>query len=120
VMKKTPAVATHKDGPNHAVRLMRQHAISSLFVVDAERRYVGLVTIDAALESSRQGVKSLDAIVVRDLPTVSRDTLLREMIPLASNQKAPIPVLDPRGRLAGIVTRAALLDGLAAETEVAP
>jgi CBS domain-containing protein len=41
------------------------------------------------------------------------------MIPLASNQKAPIPVLNPNGRLAGIVTRAALLDGLSSETEVA-
>lgn len=119
VMKKTLAVAMHKDGPSHAVRLMRQHDISSLFVVDAERRYVGLVTIDAALEAGKQGVKTLDAVVMRDLPTVARETLLREMIPLASNQKAPIPVLNPNGRLAGIVTRAALLDGLSSETEVA-
>ena len=119
VMKKTLAVAMHKDGPSHAVRLMRQHGISSLFVVDAERRYVGLVTIDAALEAGRRGAKTLDSIILRDLPTVARETLLREMIPLASNQKAPIPVLDPNGRLAGIVTRAALLDGLSSETEVA-
>ncbi len=117
VMKKTPAVATHKDGPNQAVRLMRQHDLSSIFVVDHARHYVGLVTIDAALDEIKRGGKTLDGILLRDLPTVSKTTLLHDMIPLASEQRLPIPVVKDNGGLAGIVTRAGLLSGLSSETE---
>ena len=119
VMRKTPAVATHKDGPHQAVRLMRQHDFSSIFVVDKDRHYVGLVTIDAALDEIKRGAKTLDDILIRDIPTVSKTTLLRDMIPLACERRLPIPVLKDNGGLAGIVTRAALLSGLSSESEVA-
>jgi len=120
VMRRTLTVATHKDGPNHAVRLMRQTGISSIFVVDQRRRFLGLVTVDDALAAARQKAKSLEGILQQDLPSVAPDTLLGDMIPLASNQKAPIAVVDDAGRLLGIVTRAALLDGLSSETEDEP
>lgn len=119
VMKKSQAVATHKDGPSQAVRIMRQHDISSLFVVDRNRSFVGLVTIDEALEAIKKGSKTLDTIIHRDVLTVEKTTLLRDMLPLSSGQKVPIPVLREDGRMAGIVTRAALLLGLSAETEAA-
>jgi glycine betaine/proline transport system ATP-binding protein len=119
VMTKSQAVARQKDGPSHAVRIMRQHDISSLFVVDNNRCFVGLVTIDETLEAIKKGAKTLDEIVHRDVLTVETNTLLRDMLPLSSGQKVPIPVLREDGRMVGIVTRAALLLGLSAETEAA-
>ena len=92
---------------------------SSIFVVDKDRHYVGLVTIDAALDEIKRGAKTLDDILIRDIPTVSKTTLLRDMIQFASERRLPIPVLKDNGGLAGIVTRAALLSGLSSETEVA-
>ena len=115
IMRKTSAVATHKDGPHQAVRTMQQNEHSSLFVVDQNRKFLGLVTIDDAVAESKKGGRSLEPILQRDMPTVKASALLRDMIPLASETKVPLPVLREDGVLAGIVTRAALLSALSNE-----
>ncbi len=116
VMHRTPALATHKDGPHQAVRTMQHEDLSSLFVVNQNREYVGLVRIDDAIAESKKGGRSLDPILQRDVPTVALSTSLRDMIPLAGSTALPIPVLKEDGVLAGIVTRAALLSALSKES----
>jgi len=115
VMKRTSMVASHKDGPHLAVRLMQQNNLSSLFVVDQDRRFQGMVTIDNALSEVKKGGRVLGPIVQRDFPTVEENTLLRDMIPLASETRIPIPVLRENGTLAGIVSRAVLLSALSSK-----
>lgn len=115
VMHRTPALASHKDGPHQAVRTMQQKDLSSLFVVDQDRKFLGLVRIDDAVAESKKGGKSLDSILQRDLSTVGLTAPLRDMIPLAGQTSVPIPVLKEDGALAGIVTRAALLSALSNE-----
>ncbi len=115
VMRKTPVMATHKDGPHQAVRSMQQNDHSSVFVVDQDRRLVGLVRIDDAVKEANKKGRSLDPILKRNIETVSLSTSLREMIPLASETSLPIPVVKEDGTLAGIVTRAALLSALSSD-----
>jgi len=117
VMRRTPVVVTHKDGPHQAVRSMRQHDLSSVFVVNQDRQFMGLVDIDHALAEADKGGRDLAPILQRDFPTVDESTSLRDMIPLASETRVPIPVLRANGTLAGIVTRAALLSALSSKTE---
>lgn len=112
VMRKVSALATHKDGPHQAVRTMEQENHSSLYVVDHDRKFLGIVTIDDALKESKKGGRSLDPILIRDVHTVNRDDSLRNMIPGASETHIPLPVLDDQQRLVGTVTRAALLTAL--------
>lgn len=112
VARKTDAVATHKDGPHQAVRIMQQKDHSTLFVVDQNRHFIGVVTIDDALREARQGGRVLEPILRRDLSTVEESTFLRDMIPLASTSILPIPVLRVDGTFVGIVTRTALLAAL--------
>lgn len=106
VMKRTCMVASHKDGPQLAVRLMQQHNLSSLFVVGQDRRFLGMVNIDTALAEAKKGGRTLGQIVQGDVPTVMEATLLHDMISLASETRIPIPVLRENGTLAGIVSRA--------------
>ncbi len=119
VMKKTPTVSTHKDGPHQAVRNMEHENHSSIFVVDQDRKFLGLVTIDDAVKESKKGGRSLDSIIRGEIPTVEMNTVLRDVVPLASGSNLPIPVLKEDGTLAGIVTRAALLSALSAEGDAA-
>ena len=116
VMRRTPVVVTHKDGPHQAVLSMRQHDLSSAFVVNQDRRFMGLVDIDHALAAPTRRARP-DPILQKDVPTVDETTSLRDMIPLASETRVPIPVLRANGTLAGIVTRAALLSALSSKTE---
>ena len=115
IMHRTPVVANHKDGPHQAVRVMEKNDHSSLFVVDQARQFLGLVRIDDAIAQSKKGDRSLESILVRDVATVPVTTALRDMLPLASESKLPVPVLHEDGRFAGIVTRAALLSALSAQ-----
>lgn len=117
IMKRTAVAVTHKDGPHQAVRNMQQNNLSSLFVLDHDRRFLGMVTIDDALAEAQKGGRDLTPILQRDFPTVALDTSLRDMIPVASETRVPIPVLRPDGKLAGIVSRAALLSALSSKTE---
>lgn len=115
VMKRTCVVASHKDGPHLAVRLMQQNNLSSLFVVGQDRRFLGMVNIDNALAEAKKGGRELGPIVQRDVPTVEEVTYLRDMIPVASETRIPIPVLRENGTLAGIVSRAVLLSALSSK-----
>ena len=112
IMRRTPVLVAHKDGPRRAVRSMQQYNMSSIFVVGPDRRFLGLVTIDDALAESQKGGRNLKPIVQKSFPTVEENTLLRDMFPLASQTRVPIPVLRPNGAMAGIVSRAALLAAL--------
>lgn len=114
VMKRTTTVAS-QDGPHLAVRLMKQNNVSSLFVVGQDRRFLGMVSIDDALSEAKKGGRVLGPIVQRNFPTVAETTLLRDMIPLASETRIPIPVLRENGGLAGIVSRAVLLSALSSK-----
>ncbi len=117
IMHKTPVVANHKDGPQQAIRTMQKNDHSSLFVVDHDRRFLGFVRIDDALAEAKKGGRSLEPILIRDIPTVPTTAALREIIALAGESNLPVPVLRDEGRFAGIVTRAALLTALSSETE---
>ncbi len=114
VMQKTEALATHKDGPHQAVRTMKHHNHSSLFVVDQDRTFIGLVRIEDAVQEANKGGRSLDPILQRDIPSVTPSTSLRDMIPASSTTSVPIPVLDDNNGFVGIVPRAALLSALSA------
>lgn len=115
IMHKTPVVVTHKDGPHQAVRTMQKHDHSSLFVVDQDRKLLGLVQIDDAVKEAKQEGRSLDPILNRDISSVPVTASLREIIPVASGSSVPVPVLHEDGRFAGIVTRSALLSAMDTE-----
>ena len=98
-----------------AVELMRQHRVTSLFVVDEERKLVGIVTAEAVRRAREDA--DLGEIVAPDVATISPETdLLSAMHVMANSQYSALPVLDGSGRLAGVLTASSLVgvfaDGL--------
>lgn len=111
VMFRPNAVVSIKDGPKVAMKEMESHGISSVFVVDSERRLQGLVTIDDTLKAISEH-KSLGEILIHDYCTTDPEALLQDLIPIATQSKYPIVVLDETGRLLGIVMRVSVLSAL--------
>lgn len=110
VMKKPDAVTNWKDGALVAIRTMEEEAISSIFVVGKGRQLKGLLTIDAALEAAKS--KTWDEeILNQDYFTTTKDTPLRDLIPVAAETKYPIAVVEA-GKLVGIIVRVSILSGL--------
>lgn len=117
VMKKPEAVLSLKDGPRQALRLMREHGLSSLFVVDRRRKLVGLVTADDAFKAVERGQEELDGLLIKDVPTASPDTPVAELIAALAGTKYAVAVTDSERHLVGVVVRGAVLDGLARKKE---
>ena len=111
VMYKPTTTVTLSAGAKVAVREMEVNGISSIFVVDHERKLHGLVTIDDAVQAVKTKTPLRD-ILRTEYETTSPDTYLQELIETASKAKYPIAVVDENHRLKGILVRASVLAGL--------
>lgn len=112
VMKKTDVVVSTKDGPRTALRRMKENGISSIFVLSRDRRLVGLVMAEDALQAIEEHKETLDEIIIRDIPRVAPETPLTDLIPMVAGARYPIAVVDEQNYLKGIIVRGAVLAGM--------
>lgn len=116
VMKRPENVMIDR-GPQVALKIMKDNGISTVYVVDKERKLLGYVTADQASEAFREK-KGLEEVITRDIPTVQPDTLLTDMFEAMSSDSAPLSVVDDKERLVGIVVRGSVIAALAGDDEV--
>ena len=115
VMHKASAVTHPKDGPKTALHKMKEVGISQIMVVNKNRQLLGMVTAEDASRLSKENEKSLESVLVTDVPKVGPDTNINELFAMES---FPVAVVDDSDRLLGLVVRGALL-GAMAERRVA-
>ena len=123
-----------------AVRIMLQHHISGLPVIDAERNLLGIVTEGDLLRRVEIGTQRRRArwlefligpgrlaseyahacgrrvheVMTKDVLTVAQNTPLADIVKLMERHRVKrVPVVDIDGNVIGIVTRANLLRALA-------
>lgn len=99
------------DGVDHALRLMRKNAISSVYVVDGQMKLQGILTLADAMRAKREKL-DLSEMVVKDVPSAALDASVEEIMPKSAESSYPLAVLDEGGRLQGIVTKASVLSSL--------
>lgn len=100
------------DGPKVALQRMRAEEVSVLLAVDKSRKYQGYITADDALQLLHQGVKTLDTILKNDMPIVTSDTVLQDILSVISDSPTPVAVVDD-GKLRGVLIRGVILEALA-------
>ena len=113
VMVRPKALISIKDGPSVALHRMEEEGLSTLFVIDREKRLRGLVTADDCLQAVEEDKEDIAPLLVTDFQVAKPDTDFHELIAMAATARYPIPVVDDNQRLQGIVVRAAVLSGLA-------
>ncbi|KMY68900.1 glycine/betaine ABC transporter ATP-binding protein [Desulfocarbo indianensis] len=114
VMTSARAVAYPKDGPHVALRKMREEGMSSIFVMERDGKFLGLLSAEAAKGAADRGDKLIkDVVNHHDLPTVHPDDPLNTLFPLLAEHSFPLPVLNDEQKLQGIVVRGAVLAALA-------
>lgn len=113
IMSKPLAVIDSKDGPKMALRQMEKKQISSIFVTDKKHRLKGVVDAEDAQALAKKGDKDLKSIIKTEgVYEVSPDTLITDMLPMASKTKYPIAVVNEDRRLLGLVVRVAVIAGI--------
>lgn len=109
IMRKAPTINIKKDGPGVAVRKMKQEGISSLYVLNSDRKYLGIVTIDDASELQKKNVKTVEDIIRDDAGRTSPESPVKQLLSKVMTSSYPVAVLDDEGRLSGIVDRASII-----------
>ena len=100
-----------QEGANTALTLMRSNNVSSAYVVDNKMNFVGVLPLDSAFRV-RAGELPFKEALVMDVPTTTEETQISELIPVASESRFPIAVLNEEGKFAGIISKAAILTSL--------
>ncbi len=113
VMIRPRAVVSPRSGPRVALRRMEREGIPDMFIVDRNNHLQGLVTMGDAIEAARRGETLLENLAYRDVPRVTLDTVMDELLPLAAASEWPIAVVDEEDRLLGIIPRIVMLSTLA-------
>lgn len=116
VMKR-PVSMTPDRGPRVALQFMKKHGVSNVYLVDESRKLLGAVVAEDASEAVKSG-KKIEDIAIRDIPVVSRDTVLHDLFDMVSQARVPVAVVDENNRLLGIVIRGAVLAALSGNSDV--
>lgn len=117
VMKRPETVNIDRHGPRVALERMRAEGISSILVVDSNRKLQGYVTADDALEARAKNINDLNHILRKDIEKVEKDTPLNDIFNMIYDSKVPIAVVEDE-KLVGILVRGSIIAGLASEGEV--
>ncbi|ALC86915.1 MULTISPECIES: glycine betaine/L-proline ABC transporter ATP-binding protein [Bacillaceae] len=115
IMKKADTVKVDR-GPRVALRLMKHLGISSIYVVDNANRLLGAVTAQDTVEAI-ESEKSLNDVIISDLPMISPDTVLTELFDVVSTASIPVAVINEEQKLQGIIIRGALIGALSGDNE---
>ncbi|NPE27465.1 glycine betaine/L-proline ABC transporter ATP-binding protein [Methanococcoides sp. SA1] len=113
VMKRADPVVSMNSSPKVALQLMREHGISSIFVVNREKHLKGIISVDDAVSGSKAG-KTIKDVMTSDVTVTHLDTPLNELIPIIENT-SPIAVTKDDGKLLGVIVRGSVLGALAIE-----
>lgn len=109
MFEKPTVVRFKKDGPEGALRKMRATGIDILPVVDVHDYFFGFVHINEVIQSAKRKEATVEAIIHAHVPTVSKEVTVEEMLPLISEVRSPIAVVNESNRLLGIVTQTSLI-----------
>lgn len=104
-------------GPRVALRIMKDNGVSTVYVVDKQKKLLGYVTADDAAKAARENL-TLQEVVTDNIPTVKADTLIDDLFEPMKDAKAPLSVVDDDNRLIGIVVRGAVIGALAGDDDV--
>ncbi|HLS45115.1 MAG TPA: glycine betaine/L-proline ABC transporter ATP-binding protein [Ornithinicoccus sp.] len=111
VMEPPVAVLGAEQGPRTAHRLMREHQLSHLMVVDRSHSLLGVVREDDVARAVDQGQDGLDGLV-QPVVTVSPDVALADLFAASAVSPDALAVMDG-ARLVGVIPRVTMLTALA-------
>ncbi|HEN0258782.1 TPA: glycine betaine/L-proline ABC transporter ATP-binding protein [Streptococcus agalactiae] len=112
IMIKPLTTVLEIDGPQVALTRMHREEVSMLMATNRRRQLRGSLTADAAIEARKKGLP-LSEVIDKDVVTVSKDTVITDIMPLIYDSSAPIAVTDDNDRLLGVIIRGRVIEALA-------
>lgn len=114
VMLDPDSVVTVNQGPRTALVLMRDSGKSTIFVVGKERKLKGMVDSGDALRAVNNS-HGLTDVMMTDLPHITPDTPVKEIIPYLLESNHPLPVVNEKERIVGVIVPGSVVGAYAEE-----
>lgn len=112
IMIKPLTTVLEIDGPQVALTRMHREEVSMLMATNRRRQLLGSLTADTAIEARKKDLP-LSEVIDKDVVTVSKDTVITDIMPLIYDSSAPIAVTDDNDRLLGVIIRGRVIEALA-------
>ncbi|GLB46522.1 glycine/betaine ABC transporter ATP-binding protein [Philodulcilactobacillus myokoensis] len=112
VMVKPAIINIEKDGPRIALRRMRDNEISSVYVIDSEHRFKGLVRANDADRLIQNNDNDISKIIEKNVPIVKPNMAIKEIIAKIPKFPVPVAVVDKDQKLIGIIINSSVLEAL--------
>lgn len=102
-------------GIAECVRIMQRRKVNSLIVTGSDDRYLGVVGAEQIYEHYQNELATAESVMRKDCPTVLPNASVEEVLKLLqTDARGYLPVVDSSERLVGVVTRASVLNVIAA------
>ncbi len=95
---------------------MNEEGLTSIFVVDRERRYQGILLIDDVkdmLDDNARDVKKY----CRQVPEIDPQTTIDELFARLADLDTPLPVVGEEQKLIGVIVKTNIIANLASEPD---
>jgi glycine betaine/proline transport system ATP-binding protein len=113
VMEKPLSVIDVNVGPRVAARTLRETQTSAVYVTGRNNQFLGTITDDAVNQAVRDGRHNLVGVVsAENVRSVPADTPVADLFSACAESPHPVAVVDPDGRLTGVIPRTTLLSAL--------
>lgn len=116
IMKRPEPVVSINSGLKVALQLMKKHGISSIFVVDAEKKIRGILLIDDAVQAVKDK-RTLHDVLITDVQVVAPDLPIKDIIPMMTDRNFPLAVVNDNKKIIGVIVRGSILGALAIQEE---
>lgn len=112
VMIRPDVINIEKDGPRTALRLMKDNHNSSVYVVDSEHHFKGLIDAKDVINQIENDKRDLHEILKTNVPTTLPNTPIKSLLTDISKTAVPFAVVDNDQRLLGIIIRSSVLGAI--------
>ncbi len=109
LMRKPEVVIPLRTGPRTALRMLDDSDQVTGFVVEKDKRFIGLVKAEDLLKALERS-SSLSEAVRTDVLTVTPGTMVEDLITILVETDYPIPVLDDGSMLMGVIYPGSVMD----------
>ncbi len=111
IMRKPKFKATLEMSPKVLIKKMEENDLDYAFVVDKDRIFKGIVTVDDAIKCMREGEKIKD-VLRTDYKTVPGNAYIKDIVNDAMETSYSLAVTNDKNQLRGIIPRSAILKAL--------
>jgi glycine betaine/proline transport system ATP-binding protein len=112
IMEQPTVLVGSEENLEAAIKQMKKEEITVAFVIDADSRLKGIVTMEQAEESAKKGMTQIKEIIQIDVASIAANTRLDDCLSLVTENDIPLAILGEEKHLLGVVTRSVLIKAM--------